>query len=759
MADALSGVIERVTFHNLDNGYCVLRVLARGHRELVTVVGHLSQAVAGEYVEATGEWVTDRNHGLQFKADDLRTCPPHTAEGIAKYLGSGLVKGIGPKYARKIVEVFGDKTLDVIDRSPAYLTQVKGIGPKRVERIREGWQEQRHVRSIMVFLQSYGVGTARAVRIYKTYGETAIEQVRANPYRLSADIWGVGFRTADELAMKLGVPRDSPLRARAAVRHVLQEAAANGHVGLPEPLVVEQTAQLTHIDAESIQAAVEDLRIQEEVVRDNPFLASGGRKPPEFDDPSGGLRPPLAGLEDFDTLLYLKPLFLAELGVARSVKALQHGDHPLPAVDAEKAVAWVERKMGLEFADAQREAVEAALTRKVLVLTGGPGTGKTTIVRAILEVFQSYHQRVGLCAPTGRAAKRLSESTGREAKTIHRLLEYDPGVGGFRRGKENPLDLDLLVVDETSMADVALMNQLLRAVPPWACVVLVGDVDQLPSVGPGSVLKDLIESNTVAVVRLTHIHRQASSSYIVRAAHAVNHGDDPESAPPMGRGAEPPGSPGDFYIVEADDENVIVDRVVTMVRDRIPARFGLDPFKDVQVLSPMNKGTVGVQNLNKQLQAALNPGGPGAREVQRYGTTFRVGDKVIQTQNNYTREVFNGDIGRIVAVEPVDQVAVVEFDGREVEYDFGDLDELQLAFCCSIHKSQGSEYPAVVIPLHTTHYIMLQRNLLYTGITRGKRLVVLVGSRKALGLAVRKADTARRFSLLKWRLQHGESVG
>jgi exodeoxyribonuclease V alpha subunit len=430
------------------------------------------------------------------------------------------------------------------------------------------------------------------------------------------------------------------------------------------------------------------------------------------------------------------------------VRALQQGDHPLPALDAEKAVAWVERKMGLEFADAQREAVRAALTRKLLVLTGGPGTGKTTIVRAILEVFQSYHQRVGLCAPTGRAAKRLSESTGREAKTIHRLLEYDPGIAGFRRGKENPLDLDLLVVDETSMADVALTNQLLRAVPPWACVVLVGDVDQLPSVGPGSVLKDLIDSDTVAVVRLTHIHRQAGASWIVRAAHAVNLGDDPESAPP--------GGDGDFYFIEANDEDVILDRVVAMVRDRIPARFGLDPFKDVQVLSPMNKAAVGVQNLNKQLQAALNPAPPGAKEVQRYGTTFRAGDKVIQTRNNYTREVFNGDIGRIVGIETVDQVVVIEFDGREVEYDFGDLDELQLAFAISIHKSQGSEYPAVVIPLHTTHFIMLQRNLLYTGITRGKRLVVLVGSRKALGIAVRKADTARRFSLLKWRLQHDE---
>ncbi|MFO0850989.1 MAG: AAA family ATPase [Gemmataceae bacterium] len=430
---------------------------------------------------------------------------------------------------------------------------------------------------------------------------------------------------------------------------------------------------------------------------------------------------------------------------------MQQGPHPLPAGGADAAIARVEAKLGLTFAPAQRRAVTAAATEKLLVLTGGPGTGKTTIVRAVLELFAAGGQRVGLCAPTGRAAKRLSESTGREAKTIHRLLEFDAGLGGFRRGKENPLDLDLLVVDEMSMADVVLTNQLLRAVPPWACVLLVGDVDQLPSVGPGSVLLDLIESGTVAVVRLTQVHRQAEWSYIVRAAHAVNSGDEPESAPPGGK--------GDFYFVEADDENAVVDKIVMMVRDRIPARFGLDPFRDVQVLAPMNKAAVGVQNLNQKLQAALNPAGPGAKEVPRYGTTFRVGDKVIQTRNNYTREVFNGDIGRVIGLDLIDQVLTAEFDGRPVDYEFADLDELQLAYAISIHKSQGSEYPAVVIPVHTTHFIMLQRNLLYTGLTRGKKLVAVVGSRRALQIAVRKTDTARRFSLLKWRLQHPPAGG
>lgn len=732
MAETLSGVIERITFHNLDNGYCVLKVQARGHRDLITVVGHLSQVVAGEFVEASGEWQLDRQHGQQFKAAELRTTPPHTASGIEKYLGSGLVKGVGPKYAAKIVEVFGERTLEVIDKSPSFLTQVKGIGPKRIELIRESWKQNQAVHKIMTFLQSFGIGTARAVRIYKQYGENAIEQVRQNPYRLSTDIWGVGFRTADELALKLGIPRDSPKRAQAAVRHVLQEGSSNGHVGMPEEVVTEMTSELTQIPHERIQEAITELRTADEIVRDDPARATNAAS---SDLPT-------------DPLLYLKPLFMAELGVARGVKALGAGEHPLPSLDVEKAVAWVERKMGIGFADRQRDAVRMAVTSKVLVLTGGPGTGKTTIVRAILDIFAAKNLKVGLCAPTGRAAKRLSESTGREAKTIHRLLEFDPGIGTFKRSKENPLDLELLVVDETSMLDVVLANQLLRAVPPWACVLLVGDMDQLPSVGAGSVLADLIASGAAPVVRLTEVHRQASSSWIVRAAHAVNHGEEPESAPPGN---------GDFYFVEADTPEAVTSKIVMMVQERIPSKFALDPFRDVQVLSPMNKSELGVANLNKVLQAALNPGRGSQHEVTRYAVTFRTGDKVIQTQNNYQREVFNGDIGRVLAVDPTDQVLTAEFDGRAVEYDYADLDELQLAYCTSIHKSQGSEYPAVVIPVHTQHFVMLQRNLLYTGITRGRKLVVVVGSRKALRIAVSRADQSRRFSLLKWRLQQPEA--
>lgn len=721
MAEELSGTIEHITYHNPENGFAVLRVLSNTRRGLVTVVGHLPSATPGEYVSATGSWVQDRDHGLQFKADEMRAVPPHTPEGIAKYLGSGLVKGIGPHFARKIVDAFGDRTLNVIDESPAFLLEIKGIGPRRVQRIRESWQQQKAVSRIMAFLQSHGVGTARAVRIYKTYGEQAVDLVRDNPYRLATDIWGVGFKTADELAERLGIDRSSPLRARAALRYVLQRLSDEGHVGHPEAGVVDKTAELTNIDQGIIKDAVEYERTQGDVVRDTP-------------EPEGPAP---------ETWLYLKPMFMAELGVARTLKQLREGAHPLPNVNIDAALAWAEQKMGIEFAPTQRDAIRQATTQKVLVITGGPGTGKTTLVRGILDIFAAKGLRYALCAPTGRAAKRLGESTGKEAKTIHRLLEFDPAFGGFKRNREEPLSVDLLVVDETSMVDVVLMNQLLRAIPPSACLVLVGDVDQLPSVGPGTVLADVIRSKAVAVVRLTEIFRQAGASWIVRAAHRVNQGELPESAP---------AGQGDFYVVEAETPDAIIERLVTMVRDRIPARFGLDPFRDVQVLAPMNKADVGTQNLNKVLQEVLNPPKPGP-EVNRYGWTFRAGDKVLQTVNDYPKEVFNGDIGRVVKIDPDEQEVTVEFDRRPVVYEYGELDELTLAYATSIHKAQGSEYPAVVIPLHTQHFMMLQRNLLYTGITRGKKLVVLVGSRKALWAAVQRQDTKQRYSALGWRLQ------
>jgi exodeoxyribonuclease V alpha subunit len=720
MSETLTGTIERVTFHNPENGFAVLRIDTGGARGLVTVVGHMPQVVEGEAITAEGEWVNNRDHGPQFKAEHLHLTPPTSAEGIEKFLASGLIKGIGKKYARKIVKVFGERTLEVIDASPTFLQEIKGMTAQRIEQIRESWNQQKAVRGIVLFLHSHGIGTARAVRIYKTYGDNAVEIVKENPYRLASDIWGVGFQTADQLAMKLGVPRDSPYRARAALSHFLKQSSLDGHVGFPEDQAIERTAAMIDVNHSLVAGAVELAKNAHELVRD----AQSG-----------------------ETWLYLTMLFQAEIGVAKAVRYLQQGPHPLNGVNLEKSWDQVEYRIGLQLAPKQREAIQQATARKMLVITGGPGTGKTTIVRGILEVFVELDLRFALAAPTGRAAKRLSETTGVEAKTIHRLLEFDPLAGGFSRGDQRQLKLDLLIVDEASMIDIVLMNALLKAVPLNACVVFVGDVDQLPSVGPGTVLKDLIASKVVPVVRLTEIFRQAEQSWIVRAAHRVNEGQMPESAPPNG---------GDFYFIEAEDPAVVLDRILTVVHERIPARFGFNPFTDIQVLTPMHNSELGTKNLNTQLQELLNPKKAGL-EVKRPGWTFRIGDKVLQTRNDYEKNVFNGDIGRVTNIDEDDQELVVDFDGELVTYSYEDLDELLLAYAMTVHKSQGSEYAAVVMPVHTQHFVMLQRNLLYTAVTRGKKLVVLVGTRRALNIAVQRHDTGRRYSGLCKRLQSEHS--
>jgi exodeoxyribonuclease V alpha subunit len=715
--EPLAGSVERVTFHSEETGFCVLRVKVRGHRDLVTVVGTTATITPGEYIEGQGWWVTDRTYGLQFKTQHLRAVPPSTLEGIEKYLGSGMVKGIGPHFAKKLVQAFGEQVFDVIEQTPERLTELDGIGPKRKKRVVDAWAAQKVIRDIMVFLHTHGVGTARAVRIYKTYGDEAMVRVRENPYRLALDIHGIGFKTADTLAQRLGIPRDAVIRAQAGVHHVLQEFAEDGHCAVHHDELIDTAATLLEIPVTTIEQAVE-LECQEERL--------------------------IAADIDGKPCLFLMPLYRAEVGVASHLLRLLHGALPWGQIDPERAIPWVEEKTGRTLSPSQHEAVAMALQSKVTVITGGPGVGKTTVVTSILQILQAKKQRVLLCAPTGRAAKRLSEATGREAKTIHRLLEFEPTSIGFVHGQTNPLRADLVVVDEVSMVDVVLMHQLLRAIPDNAAVLLVGDVDQLPSVGPGAVLADIITSGCIPTVTLTEIFRQAATSQIIVNAHRINQGHLPVMRDERG---------SDFYVILADSPEDIHTKLLRVVTERIPQRFGLHPIRDVQILTPMNRGSLGARALNALLQQVLNP--DATPRVTRFGWTYAPGDKVIQTVNNYAKDVYNGDIGRVAQIDLEEGQVDIDFDGRIVTYDVGELDEVALAYAATVHKSQGSEYPAVVLPLATQHYPMLARNLLYTGVTRGKQLVVVIGQARAMAIAVRNVGAIERQTNLEARLRQG----
>lgn len=712
----LTGTVERITFHSEVSGFCVLRVKVRGQRDLITVIGTAAAVTSGESIECHGGWVNDPTHGLQFKAKQMKVIPPHTLEGIEKYLGSGMVKGIGPHFAKKLVQAFGEQVFEVIEHQSHRLTDLEGIGPKRQQRVTEAWAEQKVVRTIMVFLQSHGVGSARAVRIYKTYGDEAVERIRENPYRLALDIHGIGFKSADKIAQQLGIPAASLIRAQAGVRHVLQEFAAQGHCAMERARLVQTASKLLEIPASIIEQAIEqevaEKHLKAEAINDKPCL-------------------------------FLASLQQAEKGVATHLLRLLQGMPPWGQINTSKAILWVEKRTGLRLSDSQRNAITHAVNSKVTVLTGGPGVGKTTVINSILQIVRAKQAQVLLAAPTGRAAKRLGESVGLEAKTIHRLLEFDPKSFSFRHHAANPFQADLVVIDEASMVDVVLMNQLLQAIPDHAAFLLVGDKDQLPSVGPGQVLADIIASQRITTVRLTEIFRQAACSKIIINAHRINQGKMIEKS-------HDPARLSDFYFIPAESPEAIHSILLELVTTRIPQRFGFDPIRDIQVLTPMNRGSLGAHSLNIALQQRLNAA--AEPRVSRFGWTFAPGDKVIQTTNNYDKEVFNGDIGHIARVELEEGLVRIAFDDREIEYELGELDEISLAYATSIHKSQGSEYPAVVIPLATQHYALLQRNLLYTGVTRGKRLVVITGQPKAIAMAIKRDGATERLTQLSARL-------
>jgi exodeoxyribonuclease V alpha subunit len=749
--DILTGSVERITYYNPENGYSVVRLkpdhgrMPGVNREgLVTVTGNLPELSPGEHLRLSGRWTNHPKHGLQFLSENCEQTLPATVAGIRRYLGSGLVKGIGPRLAERIVNRFGAQTLEVIEGQPERLQEVADIGPKRSRLIARAWEEQKQVKEIMLFLHSHGVSTNLAIKIYKQYDEQALAIVQTDPYRLARDIYGVGFKTADRIAQALGLPADHPSRIEAGVVFALNEMTGDGHVFAPQQELVEKAVELLGVSPEIVPPAVERLAQDGRVRRDMLPFENGQPAGPAA--PGGGLarQASEAGAAYGQEAIYLTPLFFGETGVAERLRALAYA-LPSRLSDVPAAFVTLDPLLSAE----QQQAIRITLGHPVSVLTGGPGTGKTTALRALIAILEGAGKKYALASPTGRAAKRLAEATDRSASTIHRLLGFSP-LEGFKQNAENPLEVDLLVVDEASMLDLLLANHLLKAVKPGTHLLLVGDVDQLPSVGAGDVLRDVIASEIAPVTRLGVIFRQAAGSHIITNAHQINHGQMPVF--PASGAAEAGAPQGDFFLFPAETPEEAANWVQEVVCQRIPARFGI-PADQVQVLAPMYRGPAGVTALNARLQAALNPPALLKAEKALYGQIFRLSDRVMQTQNDYDKDVYNGDIGKVAALDPVEHTLTVDFEGRRVVYDWSEADQLILAYAVSVHKSQGSEFPAVVIPLVTSHYLMLQRNLLYTAITRAKQLCVLVGSRKAIWLAVRNDRVAHRYTGLDWRLQ------
>ena len=723
------GTVKSVVFRNDENGYTVLHVTSPARtafvrEEEITIVGKCAAVWEGEEIHAVGRWVDDAAHGRQFQADQITCIPPKSVEGVKRYLSSGLIRGIGPVLAERIVATFGADTLDVLDHHSGRLQEVPKLGPAKIRQIRESWKANRETREVMIFTQTYGISVAKTVNIYRKYGADAVAIIKADPYRLCRDIWGIGFTTADRIAMAVGLPKDSPLRARAAIVYTLEtEAEEGGHCFTTEPDLLLHAQDLVGIPVEILADA-----LRSEI--------DSGRVVSESDDAGGtnGRR------------VYLRRLHAAEIRVARRLVAMSRVPRSFPPIAADRAIAWAEKRAGFTLAPAQMMALKRTLESKVSIITGGPGVGKTTIIRALVDIYSARRLRLVLAAPTGRAAKRMSEAVGGvETSTLHRLLKYNPQTNAFLFDEDNPLAGDVFIFDETSMVDINLMADLVAALPASATVVLVGDTDQLPSVGPGNVLKDLIASGVITASRLTDIFRQDSTGLIVRNAHRVNAGQPFE----LRRGET------DFYFVAAEDPEKVLSLVLDFMVERVPGHFRMDPLKDIQVLTPMRRNLLGTENLNAVIQRRLN--GSGAA-VPRGATLFRVGDRVMQLRNNYDKDVFNGDVGFVKAVVPDDKSLVVDFDGRPVEYKSGDLDELTLAYATTIHKSQGSEYPVVIVLLHSQHYMLLQRNLLYTAITRGRRLVLVVGAPWAVKKAIETNTVAERRTTLAERLRDGFGV-
>ena len=777
--ETLQGILERIVYEHPDTGYTVGRLSARDYAELITVVGNLASINPGESLLLRGKWVDNPKYGRQFQIEKYETILPANVIGLRKYLGSGLIKGIGPKMAALIVRKFGMDTMDIIEHEPDKLTRVPGIGQKRVEIIKEAWEAQREIKNVMIFLQAHDVSTTHATKIYKTYENDAIPIVTENPYQLADDIYGIGFVTADTIAQKLGMDKDAPQRVEAGIKYVLSQKADEGHVFQHCSELVEACQTMLEQELEAIEQGIHALIEKEEIINpgfadfpdadeqvrmdethENYEISEADQKPLSTDN-----RQPIT---DNHSAIYLAPFYYAELGVANQFSRLlasQEQNSDLLPSNTTLFLTQLENEMDLHFAPQQRKAILTAMTTRAMILTGGPGTGKTTTTVGMIRLFAAQGRRITLTAPTGRAAKRLSETTGGEAKTIHRLLEFSPQINSFKRNRQNPLDTDVVIVDEMSMVDLVLMNRLMQAIRPSTTVILIGDTDQLPSVGAGNVLKALIDSRKIPVVELTEIFRQAQESMIVTNAHRINKGDYPELTGDPDR---------NFFFIEEEDPEAITELICSLIADRLPQHYDYHPIDDIQLLCPMRRGMLGTESLNKRLQEVLNAGytAPathplekarfGARpykQTARFGDQtatlggFRVGDKVMQIRNNYDYDVFNGDIGRVVAIDRLDKKIHIQYPDKQVAYDAADLGELVLAYATTIHKAQGSEYPAVVIPLHTQHYLMLQRNLLYTGITRAKERVVIVGTQKALGICIRNNQVMQRNSYLAERLQ------